>query len=501
MGKNILKKTCVGLLFTGIIVNAWVNDSWATEKTVESKGQDKISLSLEDISRIGLENNLDIQIAKYDAYIKRTGLEDSQSVFDIFLNGQAFYLNDQQNSDSSLAGTKNISNNYSLGLSKTIPTGTKLGVEVADARSASNSTFSSINPNHEANVKFTLNQPLGSNFFGMLDRGQIKLSRLDIDNSDFSVLERIEKSLADLQKTYWQLALRLEELNIARQMLERSKKLYEVFARRNKLGLVEDAELFALEANLIQNNIDITIAQQQLRIAQNALLLALNEEDFSLDIMPKSELTGLIERLTAKDILRTAVNQRRDYKQAKNDLEIQNINLTMKQNSLWPRIDLDASFARNGLEADQADAWQNVGEQDNPELYVGLSFSMPLENRSARSKKQKAENEKAKALLNLKRIEYKIIVQIKNAVDAVNMYTDKIKAQQQILDLQEKKLAYEEKRFSNGRSDSDTLVRFQQDLLAAQRNLAQSLFAYKAARIDLKQAANSLLDAYWTGKL
>ncbi len=499
MKKYLSKAFSVFLVFCCFFLNSGSVYVFAADRIKQDAGV--LKLSLDDISRIGLENNLDIQIAKYDAYIKRTGLDQAQSVFDTFLNAQAVYLNDQRKTASSAFGTKNSTNKYSLGFEKTIPTGTKLGIEFADARSASNSTFSSINPNYDANVKLSLNQPLGSNFFGMLDRSRIKLSRLDISNSDFNVLNRIELSLAGLQKTYWNLVLRLEELNIARQMLERSENLYKVFEQRYKLGLVEDAELFGLKANLIQNNVDINIARQKSRIAQNDLLLALNEENFKLNIVPKNKLEFKALKVSARDILLAAINQRRDYKQAKNNLLIRNINLSMKKNSLWPRIDLAASFAKNGLEATQADAWKNVSEQDNPEVYVGLSFSIPLENRSARSEKQKAENEKAKALLSIKKIEHAIIVEIHNAVDAVNVSQKNIKSRQEIVALQEKKLLYEEKRFRNGRSNTDTLVRFQRDLLLARRNLAQTLFVYKTAQIDLRQAANQLLADYWTDKL
>lgn len=499
MKKHYLQKIYLSLLM-GIYLFTTGTGSLPAA-SVSGANQSGLKLSLEEVSQLGLANNLDIQIAKYDAYIKRTEMDNSQSVFDTFLNAQAAYLNDQQKSVSSLSGTKSTLNNYSIGLSKTIPTGTTLGIELIDARGSSDSASSLINPNHEANVKFTLNQPLGSNFFGMLDRGQIKLTRLDIYNSDFNALNRIEKSLSDLQKTYWQLVLSLEELDIAQQMLERSKSLYKTFEQRKNLGLVEDAELFGLEANLIQNKLDIALAQQQLRIAQNALLLALNEEDFTLNIIPENKLEFLASEITVEEILQTAIIQRRDYKQAKNELQMKNINLSMKQNSLWPEIDLAGSFARNGLESARSDAWQNVSDQDNPELYLGLSVSMPLENRAARSKQQKAENEKAQALLRLKRIEYSIIVEVKNAIDAVNVHVEKIKMQENIIKLQESKLLYEEKRFRNGRSNTDTLVRFQQDLLNAQRNLARTLFGYKAARIDLQQAENSLLTEYWIGSL
>jgi outer membrane protein TolC len=498
--KKKLKQVII-LIFVLLGVLCAIMPQDAGAETNQSGQPETMSLSLEQASRIGLENNLDIQMAKYDSYIKRTTLDETQSLFDTFLNAEAAYYNDQQKTASSLSGTKNVLNSYSVGLTKKIPTGTTLGLEFSDERNSSNSTFTSINPNHDAKVRFTINQPLGDNFFGMLDRGLIKINRLDVENTDYQVLNRIELSLAGLQKAYWKLALRFSQLEIARAMLERAEYYYEVFQKKHSLGMVEDAELFAQHANLLQRKIDVKLAYQHIRAAQNDLLFALNEDDFSINILPIDEMERMMEKITVQKSLRQAILNRRDYKQAGNNLKIKKINLSMKKNSVWPQIDINASFAHNGLDRDQSNAWEDITKEDNPEMYIGLNVSVPLENRKAQAQKKQAKQEKAQAIIGIKKLEHQIIIEVNNLVDAVNVACENIKLNQKIVALNEKKLKYEEKRFQSGRSTTDTLVRYQQDLLAAQNSLAQNLFDYRAALIDLNVAQNSLLSKYWQGSL
>ena len=62
-----------------------------------------------------------------------------------------------------------------------------------------------------------------------------------------------------------------------------------------------------------------------------------------------------------------------------------------------------------------------------------MSVSMNMENREARSEKEKAQIEKANALLKLKKIEHKVLVDITNSVDAINNRKESIKLNKDIL--------------------------------------------------------------------
>lgn len=457
---------------------------------------DVISLSMQEFSRLVLDNNLDIQIARYNAYIERTKGQDTESVFDTMLNAYAVYSDDQNKTGSAFAGTKTLLSEYAIGLSKKLPTGTTLSIDAGDTRTANNSTFTALSPAHEASIKFSLHQPIGNNFFGLLDRGRIKITKLDIANSDAAALDRIEQSLAQAQINYWQLVLAYRQLKIGRQMLDRAETFYSRAQNKSRLGLVEDAELYAAQANVLNRKNNVAALMHQLLIAKNALLLDLHEEDLNMQIIPVDVFNVKDEQIKAAERMKQVVEKNREYLQAKNLLKAKGINLSMQNNNLWPEIDFEASLADNGLELKQSHAWSNVTAESNPELFLGLSFSMPLENKAAKSQQEKAQLEKARALVDLKKIEYKIMVELINLVDSFNNKTESIKLNQQIAKLQESKLEFEEKRFSWGRSDSDTLIRYQEDSLNAQLALAQSLFEHKKADVELRLLENSLIEEY-----
>ncbi len=146
-------------------------------------------------------------------------------------------------------------------------------------------------------------------------------------------------------------------------------------------------------------------------------------------------------------------------------------------------------------------AIEGISEEDNPEYYAGLSFSLPLENSLAKSEFNKAKLDKTRQILKLKSVERKVVVDIKDSVDTFLSRINAQKNSQEIAGLHEKKLAAEEARFNSGRSDTDTLIRYQEDLLTSQLALANADYNLKSAEIDLELKENTLLNKYWKEKL
>lgn len=460
-----------------------------------------VYVSLDDVSRLALENNLDIQIAKYDVYISRYGLDKANSIFDTFLTANAGYSNDQSVSSTTFSGSKELENTYSLSLEKKFPTGTTITLEGSHSRTWSDSSFVSINPAAEAEAKVSLSQSLGKNFFGLQDRLKVKLSQLDIAHSQYLSLDDIEKSLADVQKAYWNLILKEKELEIEKDMRDEAEKLYLRHKENYSLGLVEEPDLLASEAYLKQRENDVLIAELELKTAENDLLFLLNSPKNEVSIIPKDSMNFSLKKENLYSVLNTAINNRRDYKALKNEALQKDISVRIDKNSLWPEIDLEASLARNGVSSKAKRAWSNVTSEDNPALFLGLTVKVPLENREAKSGYNISLAEKEKVLLKLKKTERLILRDVNNRVSAVNTLKEKAEASKEILALQEEKLKAEEKRFKYGRSSSDLIIRYEEDLLNARLSLANDLYNYKISRIDLDLAENSLLNRYWKGKL
>ena len=460
-----------------------------------------ISLSLDEATVMALENNIDIQLAKYDAYIKDNDLLAAESVFDTIISGKIAYRDNQSRQASTIFGTKAATNEYELSGKKKLPTGTTLTTGLSLERDWTNSAFATTNPSHDIKADIGIAQELGKNFFGLIDRGNIKITKLDIQNSSYTSLDKIEFFLAEAQRAYWKLILEWENLNIERQMLEKAEDLLLLHVEKEKIGLMEAPQILASGANLKQRENEVLLAENSLKVASNDLLYKLNLDPDKVTIAPLSSL--LVDTRVADYIesLKTAIAYRRDYLSAKNEAESKNIKFSLKKNSLWPEISLELTFSRNGLDKEYKEAFGNILNEDNPEYYAGLTFSFALENKDARSEFNKAKLDKARQILKIKGIERKIVIDIKDKIDTLAVYIHAARNAKDIVKLQDDKLKAEERRFRSARSDTDTIIRYQEDLLKASLAFARAQYNVKIARIDLALAENSLLDKYWKGEL
>ena len=140
-------------------------------------------------------------------------------------------------------------------------------------------------------------------------------------------------------------------------------------------------------------------------------------------------------------------------------------------------------------------------DEDNPEFFTSLSVSVPLENRDAKAKLKQAEFEKAKALLDAKYLERKIAIEIVDQARECEIFYERLVSLKKAADLQTQKAAAQEKIFNQGRSDSDVVIRYQEDALAARVRAVNAFYEYYEALIDLKKKEGSLLVEHWDGEI
>jgi len=512
--KPLLVIVCLAIVLTGIFVSLknknasssnQIFNPFSRNKPVNGKKGENIhskkEISLDEASRLALENSLDIQIAKFDAYRARTSLENAKSIFDTFLSAETSYQNNSKRASTTIQDAQTVTNIYSIGFEKTFPEGSTLEVDLKDSRVSSNLSTTALKPYHEAAVEVSLTQSLGKNFFGLADRAEIKTTKIDIINSEYTSLTAIENILRNVQTTYWNLTFKNEELKIKSEMLEEAKKLLNIYKKEYERGLVESVDLLAAQANVGARENDVLLSQLEKEIAKNNLLFLLNESDTSIEIEPGDSLTITPHDVDMYKELKEALLYRRDYKIIANQLKSLDIDIAVKKNALWPEIDLEASFAKNGIKSTLQDSWKDISSENNSEVYVGISFKIPIENRLSKSELKEVKLHKEQLLLSLKRTERLILKEIHNKTKKINNLKSRLMLLNSIVELQQNKLIEEMKRLRYGRSNSDTIIRYENDLLKARLNLASTLLDYRISLIELNAAKNTLLNKYWTGEL
>ncbi|UCD55436.1 MAG: TolC family protein [Candidatus Omnitrophota bacterium] len=456
-------------------------------------GEEEMRLSLSDCLDIGLANNLDIKIAKIESKIKKFDIPIAISVFDTILEGEISYTDDERAASSTFAGTENLTANYEISATKKMPTGTELTVDYSNTRNWTDSIYVTDNPLHTAELSLTLEQPVLKNIFGYIDRGDVKLSKIEAEQAGLKALSRIEDSVADIEKSYWNLVFTYQNVALRERLLKQARRLYGIFKEHLKTGFVEINELYETEANVRIRKTELAIAENNLKDASNRLKLLLNIEGAAL-ILPKNKLAHLEKKADFGQSLNDAFIANRDYRVEKKALASKKIKLKMKRNSLWPEVDLVGTFALNGIDRKFEKAQRRLTTDKHTYYYAGVEFSIPFENREARGEYNKAKLEKEKAILKLLQVEKNVINDIDEKVRKVNLNLENAKRWAKIREIQALKFEEEEKKLKYGRSNSKTLIDYQNDLTLATINEYDALLQYYSSLIDLENAKDMLLE-------
>ncbi len=460
------------------------------------------SMSLQEATEMALKNNFDIQLIQYDTLISRTQEGGAESVYDTVLEASAKYHKDQSARTSTLSATESRANDYNIGLSKKLPSGTTVETDLTNNRGSSNSGTNTTSPYYDSALGVSLTQEFGKNFFGLQDRGHIKVTRIEIENAEFTSLDKIETLVADVQKAYWALVLQTERVAIEEDMLKQAKELYDLNSEKFQDGLVEEPELLDSEANYRFRVNAVMQAKNAWETKENILRLFLNVENEDASVFPRDVFDMNQVAEDGPQSLEKAFIHRVDYKRAQKIIDARKLELAINKNNLWPEINLEASYARNGIDGNSfSDAMEDISDKDNPDYSVGIALKMPLENTKERSQTRSADLRKVQALLAMKSLERRIMVDVIDQVRNCNVLRDVAVNQARISELQHQKLESEMKRFKTGRSETNTVIRFQEDEIQARWLAAQAKFAYYAARVDLRRTEGVLLNTYWDGEI
>ena len=485
-----LHKRCLSQIIFILIVCAMPHNAFAQVSK-------PVNLTLDQASELAIKNNFDIQIAKYDALIAKTDKDVSVSIYDVIFDAQAKYRNNQNKQAIASSGTKTRDDDYNIGLSKKFSGGTTVSVDLDNNRHWTDAATATETLTYNSDLSISIDQDLGKNFLGIQDRGSVDISIIDIQKAQYTSLEKIEADIAEVQNAYWDLVLHLGKVKVALEMVSQSKALYELNQEKLKDGLVEIPEAIASEANYRNRKNELFLAENFVKTKENVLKLFLNLDDENIEIIPSQKLELVKGKKELSSALKDAFENRRDYKRLKKDIEAKDITLLMKKNNAWPEINLVASLNRNGIGGHIQEAVENIFEEDNPDISVNLTFSFPLGNRKARSELKAAELEKARAIVGLKLLERSIAIGINDQVRNCNVYAQIAQNNKEIAALQAQKLEEEKKRFNYGRSDTDTLIRFQEDLIQAKYLELESRYQHQAAVVGLELKKGTLLVGYF----
>ncbi len=462
-----------------------------------------LKIAMVDCVAMALKSNSEIQMKSIVPKIEDANVLTAYSKFDPAVSFDYLMEDDADNSDTPLFGpnpTKVRTNTMNLGYDQTLISGTKLALDFDTIRTRSNynPTVQGINPVFDSFASITVTQPLMRGFGITVTQADFLIAKNNKLKSVQDFRTEVMKTLTDVKKAYYDFQYSLEQYKTAVVSLKRVQDLHDINKEKYAKGLASNVDLLQSEAETARFEQAVASAEGVMKLAEDTLKFITNlvndEELWNADIELLGEIAYKEKKVDIIDSLDKSFNHRPDYEAAKINLKNKDISVIYYRNGLFPVVDLVGSYGFNGLAKNIEKDMGILGSGMYQDWTIGVSVTMPLGNDDAKGKYRKSQLEKQQTLLAFKRLEQKIILEVRNAVRDIDIRYRVLEASVKNRDAEVRNYEAQSARFRAGLVSTHDIIDFQEKLARAEVNYAASVIDYNKAQIELAKVEGMMLE-------
>lgn len=453
---------------------------------------EKIELTLNEAIKTALSENLDLAMERYNPKIKEAGVTVEEGQFDPNLGMSLNKAFRKSQAVTTLADTEDRTLTFDISLGQKLKTGTSYELKWSNKRTRDNSPFFRINPYYRSKAVLRVIQPLLKDFGIEVQEGRINIAKNRLDSARLGLDAKSMEIIANVEKAYWDLVLAYEKFEVSKLSLSLAQRLLKESRARVEAGVLAPVEALHAEAKVASREEALLSDQKTIRDFEDKLKAAMNYKDWEIEIFPvdRPGRPGIVPAI--RNVIQEALKNRQDYKQVKLDIKSKEISRRIAENQTLPELSFVGAVSLNGL----ADTYDNSLDRLSSGNYyswqLGLELKIPIGNRTAKGKAMKARFEEDKAKTNFQSIEQKIILEVREAVRALELSIKKITASLKTRELAQKRLEAEEERFRVGMATAYNVLVFQESYAKALKSEKGALIDYAKAEVELKKVKGTL---------
>ena len=423
-------------------------------------------------------------------------------------------------SASGTAGSSTLT--YDLGLGGVLPTGTryKLGVEGSGFWTDVHAT--PFSPEFANGLSLSLTQPLLRGWGLRTSLSRLTVARLDHRRSKEEVQAAISDLLLEVVTAYWTLSTRVEEHRIALMSRDLALKQLSLAKRRVQNGTLAAVDLVESEAAVALRERQIILAEREVTLAEHSLLRLMYSHgppgsssamELGQGILPVDEPKVDATGAPLDALIATALRNRPELRASDLAVNAAREELRAASNAALPALDLqvggglrslagESTFGRSayaqGAAPPQAlvggfgDAWRRVFTAQAPYVQVALSFELPLSGDHRRQELERRAIAARRLEAERVRRSSEVTLEVRRAHAELQAQLRILGATQHHIDLALRHLAVVETKFKRGLATIFDLLRVQEDVVVARRELVRASRNQAIARAALDRAVGRL---------
>ena len=471
-------------------------------------------LTLEECRVLALQNNLTLKVDSYSPMIAKESLKQAHAKFEpLFISGLSFASSESfvKNDDYDVYSE---SDGMSAEGKVSVPlvTGGELSFSVPFSKSETDSTVYYTDETsglpasarfegygYGAGTSFQLRQPLLKGAGVSVNTHNIRLSSYNLKSSIASSKLSTMTVLVAVDKAYWNLYASQETLKVRELEYELARKQYDRAVRMLDLKQVKQIDVLRAENSMARSRTAIVTADNGLRKSQRQLKQILNAE--GLEVESDSVVVAAMEPVSTKyeldkdKLLEYALANRVELLQYELQLASQESTLEYQKNSLLPSLALNYVYNFDGDGETFSAAMDDLDDRVGNSQTVGLSLSVPLGNRSAKSSYRSAIISKQQIMASKELKELAVKNEVLGAMDNLNSGWSSVLTTANSVVIAKRTMDAEERQYELGMQTSTEVLRVQAEYASALLSKLEAVVAYQVAQIDLCYAVGGLNEA------
>jgi outer membrane protein TolC len=432
--------------------------------------QGVFAITLEDYLNEVREKNTSVRGLKISTEAKELRRTEGTLFFkpSFFLTGE--YSDDQRPTLApAFQGTQTIRHTLRAGLSQNFRTGTKATLSYNYYKNQLNGVNPSLVPARQffdVAPQIELTQSLWRNFLGSEFEATEKAQIAQVDAARWNDQYLAKQVLINAENAYWRLYVAQTSLKVVEESLERAKKIRDWNANRVRNNLTDESDLVQADANLQSRELGLQDTKTEIDTALR---------DFNSIRQVEGEVVNL-EGTKGKDssyILDASLPQKMKMREdvraflANKELALANAELGRQRNR--PNLELYANYSMNGRDANSYnDAYDMAFSNRRPYSVYGIRFTMPLDLSALSDYKKAYAQEVTASDLQFQRKQYEVDREYEILQERFANFKQRLKLTQKMVQIQEKKLSVEKRRYNQGRTTTFQVLQFEQDFAEAQ---------------------------------
>ena len=481
---------------------------------------EETTMSLDDVLRIALENNLDLVAARLNPEISNQSVQSEMGAFDPTLTASSSHTDTTREAQTSLlAANDSVRTDLSTDFTESLAWGGNYSAAFSITRQdAPGFGFQAVNPTYDADITLSYAQELLAGFGREATQTQLLTARTNLEISYETLKQTTQTTLQQVETAYWALAAAIQALDVEYEGLERANRFLELNRKQVEVGTLAPIEVVTAEAQVASQEEQVIIAETALENAEDDLRrlmgIAMNDEMWTKRLKPSSQLSFSRVTIDLEQAIETALDRRPELVSARKTLKNNDLAVRAARNRLRPGLRGTASLISLGDNAEfeefddgmggtvavpiqglgGTDATEEIFDVTNYTWQARLDLTLPIGNRANRASYRTAQLNKEQAQVDITNQERGVEVEVRRAAREVTNGIKRVEAARANVRLQEKNLEAEQKKFENGMSTSFRVLEFQDDLSNAQLAEIRALVDYTNALTELARVQGTLLE-------